>query len=307
MSRFQFFCEPIKDFSPSAGTFLFNNPAHLKTQCARDWWRYGLSSSGKTCIQIYIHVQDEIASSPLRAPFGSVEVFKNISLKEWKNFFIKLTQDLKLKAVEKLHITNFPSQYNLKVSGQLLKVLIDLGFSCQENSSSIIEVNSILLEKKMVPAKRQKLKKCIAQLTFRQESISKLKMIYHFLENCRHEKGQLLSMTLEALQKIVKAFPADYLLFSAYHNKNLAAAAIVIKISKKVVYTFYYGHAKEFNKISPVVFLINGIYRYSVENNFKMIDLGTSMLDKKVNKPLLHFKASIGGQPTSKYDFVRYL
>ena len=97
------------------------------------------------------------------------------------------------------------------------------------------------------------------------------------------------------------------LLFQVADESHLAAAAIVIKVSDKILYTFYYAHDKKFNKISPVVQLISGIYEYAQARNFTLIDLGTSMVDGKINRSLIQFKKSIGGKPSDKYIFEKTL
>jgi hypothetical protein len=56
-----------------------------------------------------------------------------------------------------------------------------------------------------------------------------------------------------------------------------------------------------------VVLLIDGIYELAQSQGVKMIDLGTSMLEGKVNRSLLHFKKSIGGQSNRKLIFEKTL
>jgi CelD/BcsL family acetyltransferase involved in cellulose biosynthesis len=105
----------------------------------------------------------------------------------------------------------------------------------------------------------------------------------------------------------VLAFPKKFFLYRVHDANSTVAAAIVIKVNNKILYTFYYAHARKFDKVSPVVLLIAGIYEVANEEGFEMIDLGTSMLDGKVNRSLLHFKKSIGGQSNHKHIFEKDL
>ena len=57
----------------------------------------------------------------------------------------------------------------------------------------------------------------------------------------------------------------------------------------------------------PVVLLISGIYELARQQGIELIDLGTSMLNGKINRSLLHFKRSIGGQSNRKLIFEKTL
>ncbi len=82
-------------------------------------------------------------------------------------------------------------------------------------------------------------------------------------------------MTLTELEETVKKFKRDFFLFEVNENETKAAAAIVIRVNKKILYTFYYAHENQFNRISPTVFLLSGIYSFAHENRYQLIDLGT--------------------------------
>ena len=173
--------------------------------------------------------------------------------------------------------------------------------------SSIIPVDPKTFEKKIAASQRQKLRKCEKRFTVNHVKLTELKNIYGFISACRHERNQSLSMTFTQLQKVSDRLPKSFLLFQVVDEQEMVAAAIVIKVSENILYTFYYSHEKKFNRISPVVFLISGIYRYAQEHGFVQIDLGTSMVNGGINRPLLQFKKSIGGQPSNKYIFDKIL
>jgi len=52
---------------------------------------------------------------------------------------------------------------------------------------------------------------------------------------------------------------------------------------------------------------MSGIYQFAQQEKVKMIDLGTSMAGRKINKSLLHFKKSIGGRSNNKATFRKLL
>lgn len=114
-------------------------------------------------------------------------------------------------------------------------------------------------------------------------------------------------MSLLQLRKTVVVFPNDFLLFEVSDAQTTGAAAIVIRVNGKILYTFYYAHHAAFDKISPVVFLLSGIYDFAKANACELIDLGTSMQDDRINQPLLQFKKSVGGETSPKMIFEKEL
>ena len=114
-------------------------------------------------------------------------------------------------------------------------------------------------------------------------------------------------MSLPQLRKTAKTFPNDFLFFEVTEGERRVAAAIVVKVCKTILYTFYYAHDRTYDKFSPVVFLLGGIYSFAKDSKIEWIDLGTSMNGGKVNVPLLHFKASVGGKLSPKFIFEKIL
>jgi hypothetical protein len=299
-----FFCERLTDFNSPIGTFLFNQKAHLQLQSKTGWLVYGLreNDSEKILVKISFCLKDGVASSPYRAPFGGWELNGKVAIRHTDFFINRLIEDLKSRGVKKIEIKNSPLNYQPFATRLFLRVAKKFDFSIHKEISSIIPVDSTLFERRIVVAKRQKLLKSEARFSFYQEDLSQLRKIYTFIEGCRHERHQALSMSYLQIKNTVAIFPQDYFLFSVKENERLAAAAIVIRVNEKILYTFYYAHAKHFDKMSPVVFLIKNLYSFAKKSKYRMIDLGTSMIHGHVNQPLLHFKKSIGGLSVLKYS-----
>lgn len=302
----EFYCHDLADQRPPYGTFLFNHPDHLLLQSTSGWRTYGIRkiTTKKNVARIFIHLNRKEANSPLRAPFGSIEFYDVVGEAEVRKFVSFIEGNLIGLGVKRWCIKHYPEAYNPVASKLLKKTLIEFNFDYHEEITNIIQVGKIPFERKIAVAQRQKISKSQKQFSFHQAEKSELKKIYSFISRCRKKKGQTLSMTFLQLQKALKAFPENFLLFQVSHRK-IAAAAIVVKIDSRVLYTFYYAHDKMYDKISPVVFLISGIYQYAQKHHFEMIDLGTSMKGKEVNKSLYQFKKSIGGNPSSKFVFQK--
>jgi hypothetical protein len=305
--KFYFF-EPQLEPEQVIANYLFNHPDHLLLQAKNGWKVFGLKVNGKAVLQLAIHVKGGEARSPLKAPFGSLQSMGRVSSKAL-NFFLKsvvafLTET---EGCKRIVIKSYPEIYQGTTAKLLYRNLAALGFEASAEISSIIGVDKTDFEKKIKISERQKLLKSKARVRFHEISILRLTEVYRFIETCRNLKNQSLSMTLEELQKTVKKFKNYFFLFGVSENDTLAAAAIVIRINKKILYTFYYAHTSPFNKISPTVFLLSGIYAFARQHHYQVLDLGTSMSGKEINKPLLHFKESVGGKPSPKYIFEKIL
>jgi hypothetical protein len=204
-----------------------------------------------------------------------------------------------------ISIAHYPEVYQIKNTQLLYRSLIGLGFAAQMKISSIIEVDKNDFVSKIRISEKQKLKKAEKKFLFRQLPVSDLSRVYTFIESCRQDRNQKLSMSLYQVRKTINKFGSDFFLFVVDNEEGLAAAAIVIRINSKILYTFYYAHDKEFDKISPVVYLLSVIYTFAQKGKYQWIDLGTSMSGNEINKPLLHFKESVGGKPSVKYLFEK--
>lgn len=295
-------------FLPGA-QYLFNDPRHLLLQSKTGWhvFEYREIKSDKVSARISFQVKAEEASSPLRAPFGGVEIYRKLSQKQLEDFVIQIQQKLIQRGVNKIVIRNHPDLYNTGLVHLLKHALLNSKFALSEEISSIILVDEKLYRRKIKVSERQKLIKAAKLFHVEQVDKRQLSKLYSFIASCRKERSQSLSMTLPQLKKLVLVFPDQLLFFKVGMESEISAAAIVIRVNNQILYTFYYGHAKVHNRISPVVFLISGIYEYALKHKFCMIDLGTSMIDGNVNKSLLHFKTSIGGVVTSKSTFTSAL
>lgn len=290
-------------------TYLFNESDHLFLQSKRGWqiFEFIELNSLKVYARIFFHVKDGQASSPLKAPFGSVEIFRKLSETQLIDFLEQTLGQLIRLRVKKVVIRSYPDLYDLQTSNLLQSALKQVGFENTEEISSILFLDGKPFERKIKISERQKLKKALGVFEFKQVGTRELNRIYSFIAICRMERSQTLSMTLRELRKTISVFPDRFFLFTVGTKTELAAAAIVIQVSKNILYTFYYAHAKKYNRISPVVLLISGIYDFASAKKFGMIDLGTSMMEGHVNRPVLHFKKSIGGVSNKKITFYKTL
>jgi hypothetical protein len=146
-----------------------------------------------------------------------------------------------------------------------------------------------------------------AGLIFRRLDSNQLKSVYQFILDCRVERDYILSIDWNTLKKTVDTFPDRFILFAVMHKDEFAAASISINVGNKILSNFHSAHPRKFDRLSPVVMLLKGIFDFCRENDFRLLDLGTSSLEGLPNFKLLDFKLGLGAHPTTKLTFKKLL
>lgn len=114
-------------------------------------------------------------------------------------------------------------------------------------------------------------------------------------------------MTLEQMLRDTGRFSQNYLLLSVQKDNAIVAASIAVRVSTEILYNFYADHDRAYDAISPVVMVVKGLYEYCLEQNMKMLDMGTSAVNGKPNFGLLNLKMRLGGIPSTKLTFEKLL
>ena len=312
MKELRFIEGPLpKGFKSDFESFLFNEEQHRLLQAAEGWQSFGLvEESGKKILAAFhFHLQDQYASSPFRAPFGSVEFSKKLAGKDLGDFLKETEGRLRAKGIRRILIKNPPASYRPVAAVLLDVLLLNLGYRIlRAEINTTILVDTTRYDRKIEAWELRKLKQGKkARLRFQEVPISGIGTVYDFILGCRNERQQSLSMTLVELMKVIRIYPDRIMLFGAYDRQDLAAASISIRVSKRIVYNFYSAHPRKYDFLSPVVMLIQGMYGWSQKHKVEVIDLGTSFLDGQPNYGLLDFKLRLSGIPSTKLTFEKDL
>jgi hypothetical protein len=290
--------------------FLFNTNGHIQLQSKEGWTCYYVLDKKKSCQAfIWVYLEKEKASSPLKAPFGSFEFKDGLDASILFDFIKYITQDLKNKGIRQLSIKQSIDGYLPAQNALINTLLLNHGFSIMNAEvANLIMIDPIQYETKLHDWENRKLKQAKKeQFSFEVVKKNRLTEVYTFIENCRTKKKYALSMSLKDLKKLQQTIPNAIHLFSIKHDKEMIAACIAIKVSPTILYTFYYDHASAYQKISPVVMLIEGIYNFCTQNKIEMLDLGTAALQGRPNFNLLTFKQHLGASYSTKFTFEKHL
>ncbi len=258
--------------------------------------------------QVSFHIRDHTAMTPVRAPFGSFLFSELLPPQVLYDFIVQCEDHLRRRGVHSISITEPPLYY--RTSGELLHtLLLNLNYRVSRAElSSGIRIDHISFDDKIETWEKRKLKQAKAKgFYYKSLPLTELENVYNFILRCRQQRSHLLSMTLEEMIKTVDAFKKSFLLSGTYLQSELSAASIAIQVHPKILYNFYSGHLKKYDEFSPVVMLVNGMYKYCVTHHIQLLDLGTSSLKGLPNFSLLDFKLRLGAVPSMKLTFEKEL
>ena len=246
--------------------------------------------------EIHFHFYEKKATSQSYAPFGSFHgcYLLGTVMFDFLSFIIETLTHLGLSSLELL---SPPLFYN--TDPKWLDLLKDFGFAERNGLNHHLVIDDAPLVNKMHKMEQRKLRRS-DQFSFRIHPYTNLEKIYQFVLACRRERDQHLSMSYESLKRVVFSLPENFLLCTVELGHVLAAVSIVIKVNSSCWYQFYPGHSKQFDSESPLVFLINQLYKHAIKQNIKVIDLGSSEIEGHPIEGLQKFKSRIGGIATSR-------
>jgi hypothetical protein len=169
-----------------------------------------------------------------------------------------------------------------------------------------LAVETTSFESKIKVSEKQKLRKANRVFQFSKLPIDRLPNVYDLIKSNRIWKNYPITTTYEWLNKLVQYFPEDYLLFGVFDDEMIAAA-VAIRINREILYTFYLGDVPRTRNVSPVVFLLDGIYNYSEQMGFKLLDLGISTDQGVLNFGLYNFKKNLGAMDSIRTVWSKML
>ncbi len=290
--------------------YLFNTERHRLTQAKEGWKSFYWLDEKKKLIQasFHVHIDRNTAQSPFRATFGGVDFSSKLSQRHLTEFIREVETVLNDWKIQVIEIITCPQIYHSNKFSQQFQALVDNGFELRQSAlASCIRVSKkIQFGEILEKANRKRLQKT-SNLNFNLLPISELENVYNLIYKSRKVKDYELSLSLTQLGAVVNNLNEEFLLFGVYRDTTLIAAAICLRVSQKALYLFYADHLKEFEDLAPSVFLYSEIYKYCQQNNFELLDLGTSSENGITKFGLLEFKKSIGAVPSLKPTFFKQL
>jgi hypothetical protein len=256
------------------------------------------------------------ASSPGQAPFGAVQLAPGVPLAALYLLLDATEATLRQRGQQQLHLRGYPFCYDPAGAAQLAEALRERHYAVVLAEENYYLDPARDYEAHLHPSERRRLRRCRQLgLVPEQEPPLILPWAYEFIAACRQERGQSLSLPLERVQELFRAFPRQHLLFSVRKPGGAwAALTIAIQVSEGVLYNFYPASPLADNHLSPTVMLNESLHTYARASGLAVVDLGTSTLPSgptqevaQPNVSLLRFKRHLGGISSPKLSWQKAL
>lgn len=306
------FCTGLSSYRAEgyAGS-LFHTAKHLALGTAEVQSFFIIHPNRQVCCgEVHFHIDGATAISRMHAPFGSFLFNNRLAPEVISDFIDYCEHELKKNGVEKLVLVHAPNQYYAEQYALLHPLLFKKEFYLLDAEvSSLLHVERGNFSEALHEWEQRKLRQArVAGLQAICVPGEELQGLYDFLKGCRRQKGYELSMSYGEVEQLYLHFPEAIHLFAVYDKSRIAAAALCVVVNPEVLYAFYYDHHRDYDRVSPVVLLMEFIYRWCAEKKFRYLDLGTSTTaEGMVNFPLLAFKLHLGAVPSPKYIFQKVL
>lgn len=295
---------------PGAGEarFLFNQPGYQELHSNQPFDQFVIRNDKDKKTEGIIHFRrvENRAISLYRATFGSLELRIRLNYDILFEFFSFIIRYYRETPVHTLIINHYADVYD-PVNGPVISLTLShAGFRVAAHDiNHHLPVTHKFFEEHINKMEKRKLKKCTEgglQLTRGQNT--DIGEIYRKMISFRNRINIPVSIETGDLQESFNKFPDNYFLLYVRNAENeILAGAVLVKITKSILYYFSPAGNPAFKKISPMVFLLKGIYEFAKENKCSVIDLGVSSIDNRPQKGLIRFKDNIGGIAASRFTF----
>ena len=292
-------------FTPS----LFASPAFLQLLPEAHRHSYYLLGSDDFMVRAVVHfwVENSRALSPLRAPFGGVEMADFVPNDILEPFLRFVLLQLENTGVQQWVVRLAPAGIEPWHSSLHVPVLMKLGFRLTE-----AEVNHHLFihpgafATGLHHSLRRRLNNCRqAGYAFSEESAEQLEEVGAFIGKTRNQEGLSFGMTPASLQQQFGTLPDACFLFTVRDEGRIIAASVGVRLDERVLYSFGLVQDQEYAAASPLVLLTEGLYNWAADHHYQVLDLGTSALPDGPDYPLITLKERLGGVPSLRLKFQK--
>ena len=284
------------------GGYIFNTP-EFQSLKSGEMKNFVLFENEKVIGRISFTLDKNKAISGHQATFGSFDSQSALSKEMAYSFIGKVCKSLIDDGTKDIIIKHWPECYNNTP-----------GFEEIFDQTEFRVINTELNQHLVVEEKdfqeiirkneRKKLNQCIKnEYTFKILSKSALKEVYDLVAKTRTRKGYPVSMTIGDLERAIKSMPDKYILFGLFDKEKLIATSVSIRVSKDILYNFYHADEFSYRTTSPLVMLVQEIYKYCQQNRIKILDLGISSQNGEKNAGLFTFKENLGCISSNKNTY----
>ncbi|MDE6277385.1 MAG: hypothetical protein K2M06_04675 [Muribaculaceae bacterium] len=299
----------VSEISPEEYCRLFPEPVSAYSTpafCKLNSWKvsdvkYLCFSSGDDPVAgiiVGVNRESRLACSPFSAPFGGVDVLRELRVEEVLEIYEALRAYIAPYRLRIVLPPDFYSPSNIVRQAYALNALgasatIWLNHSYNLQGRPAFET---LLSDKM----RQHLRRA-RRSAYEVIRNPELEEAYEVIRRNREERGYPLAMSLEDMRDTASVIPQEYIVLR--HEGLAVAAAISYRPAPGITQLIYWGHLAECKGKYPMIALAREVYDRALESSCNFLDLGPSTSAANPNDSLAAFKESVGAKPDLKYIF----
>ncbi|MDN5203378.1 GNAT family N-acetyltransferase [Fulvivirgaceae bacterium BMA10] len=302
-------CTPPVGYKHRYESYLYNQEEFINLRSGYNIKRYFIVDHKTKGVlgSVKFFVDNGYAKSLVRTPFGGIELNSGIDLEILYDFVTFFESNLFDLRVNTITIKNAASGYDHLTSSKVTTCLLNKDYEIYSSEvNHHIEVNKTGLDERIHLMEERKLLKA-KELNFRfeQRALKDLEEIYDYIKACRLERGITISMTYEELESTVTKLPDQYKIFTVQSDSEIRAATIAVRVNDRILYNFYPANKLKDRTLSPIVFLMEGIYNYCQVHGYDILDLGISSENNTPQFSLIKFKERMGGIFSTKFSFIK--
>ncbi len=300
------FDKPMDNRCQALHQYVYNSPGFIKLKKGYeqiDCTHYSKDNGELLCAISFLCRNTKAVSLP-QSPFGGFS-FGEQEAQRVNDFVPSIVNHLKKRGIKEIIIKSPASFYLSPNEQRYMQGLLKLGFIVEDKSiNHHIPIGGATFDRLIHKMQIRRLKKGQdSGLVFGTCAGEKIPEIYDFILACRNQKGVKINITKQLLLEAINVLPDVYKGFYVKLNGNIVAATITVQVSNNIIYNYLPASDRRYNYISPMVYLIQGIYNYCQGSNVSILDLGISTLDKLPQSSLIKFKERIGGVATEKLTY----
>ncbi|AKD53947.1 GNAT family N-acetyltransferase [Spirosoma radiotolerans] len=291
--------------------FFFNEYAHLRQQAENFILLSAVNQeTQQTEARCAFFIQADEACSPAAAPFGSIEFSETLPDAVLDKFLFELTAAARNEGVKKLRIVSYPHCYAQQQAARLMNRLSAHNFVQQSaHPTYYLPIGRHSFDDRIVPAECRRLQRCRRTgLQFNQWASTDVAEVVDFIQETRQQKGYPMAVSSRRVTKLCQQFPDQFVAFAVTDGPRLAAVTITVRVRHDILYNFLPASHPDYQTLSPMVMLIDGLFDYCKKTAIRLLDLGVSLDANKQPKPgLIRFKRNLGAQESPKQVFEKIL
>jgi hypothetical protein len=288
---------------------FFNGPGFFQLHAAdRRGAYFEWDQDGKVAASIHFtEVEPGFWRSPARGTYAGLVWVPGLGLDSLLSFHEAVLARLRALGASRVEVLPPPMAHDPMAFATQTYLLRACGYEtsqCDLNHS--LEVDERPLAERMSYGNLKRLRKGVREgLVAQALPHTDLPEVYDTIAANRASKGHEMSMSLSQLTAMAARFPDAMKLFGCHMGSELVAAAVCIQVEKGVLYVFYWGDRPGYASLSPVVTLADAIYTHCQTHGVRLLDVGTSTVDRQPNFGLIQFKSGLGFSASLKLRTTR--